>query len=332
MVTPSPPIAKPGSGDEERGPAASDLFRQEALEEYADGRGEGSVLRISPRWTAWTYPVLVAVFVAGLLFVIFGRISEYATGPALVRMAGHTELTARAAGTVEDVLIAPGERVAKGQVLVRFYAGAEQNEVDRVRSEFELQLIRLLRDPLDESARAAAAAIRPQLVLAEARLAERTVTAPQSGHVSDVRIRPGQLLAAGDPVLMLVQEDQDLELIAIVPGRYRPLLDAAMPVRFEVSGYAHAYLDLEISAVGEEVVGPSAVRRYLGGDVADAVRLTGPVVVVRAPLPGRTFHSDGRDHEFFPGMQGIAEIPVRRQSILVALVPGVRHVLGRRAG
>jgi membrane fusion protein (multidrug efflux system) len=154
------------------------------------------------------------------------------------------------------------------------------------------------------------------------------VIAPHSGTVSDVRIRPGQLLAAGDPVLTLLRENQALELIAIVPGRFRPLLATDMLLRFEVSGYAHAMLDLEVSAVGDEVVGPSAVRRYLGADVADAVRLTGPVVVVRAPLPTGTFSADGREHDFFPGMQGIAQIPVRRESILVALVPGVRHVLG----
>ncbi len=332
MVTPPRPDSESGSGGEERESPPSDLFRREALEEYADGREEGSLLRVSPRWTAWTYPALLAVFLAGLLFVVFGRVREYASGPAIVRMAGHAELTARAAGTVEDVLIAPGERVAEGQVLVRFYSAAEQNEVERVRSEFELQLVRLLRDPADESARAAAAAIRPQLVLAEARLAERTVIAPHAGTVSDVRIRPGQLLAAGDPVLTLLRENQDLELIAIVPGRYRPLLATSMRLRFEVSGYAHAYLDLEISAVGDEVVGPNAVRRYLGAEVGDAVRLTGPVVVVRAPLPTGTFTADGREHDFFPGMQGIAQIAVRRESILVALVPGVRHVLGRLAG
>jgi membrane fusion protein (multidrug efflux system) len=318
--------------EDARDPTASDLFRAEALEEYAVGRDEGSLLRISPRWTDWTYPVLLVLFFAALLAAVFGKISEYATGAAIVRMSGHAELTARAAGTVEEVLVTPGERVTEEQTLVRFYSGAERNEYDRVRSEFELQLVRVLRNPQDESARAAAAAIRPQLVLAEARLAERSVTAPHAGFVSDVRIRPGQRLAAGDPVLTLVQEDQPLELAAIVPGRYRPLLAPGMPLRFEVTGYAHAYLDLTISEVGDEVVGPGAVRRYLGADVGDAVPLTGPAVVVRAALPMRTFRSDGRDHEFFPGMQGVAEVGVRRESVLVTLVPGLRYFFERFAG
>lgn len=305
------------------------LFRDEAVEEYLRGRDRGSLLRISPRWTDWTYRILVLVFLTGVAFAVLGRVDEYATGPALVRMSGHTEITARSSGTVEEVLVAPGERVFGGQVLVRFYSGAERNEYERVKAEFELHLVRVLRDPFDESARAAAAAIRPQLVLAEARLAERAVTAPGAGIVSDVRIRPGQLLAIGDEVLTLVRENQELELVSLLPGRYRPLLAPGQGLRLEVTGYSHAYLDLTIGAVGDEVVGPQAVRRYLGSDIADAVHLAGPVVLVRAGLPGRTFRSDGRDHEFFPGMQGVAEVSVRRESLLVALVPGVRYFLER---
>jgi membrane fusion protein (multidrug efflux system) len=102
-----------------------------------------------------------------------------------------------------------------------------------------------------------------------------------------------------------------------------------MPMRLEVSGSSHAYVDLEIEEVGDEVVGPSAVRRWLGAVVGDAVPLDGPVVTVRARLPERTFHSDGRDHEFFPGMQGTGEVKVRRESILVTLVPGLRNFVER---
>jgi membrane fusion protein (multidrug efflux system) len=305
------------------------LFREEALEEYARGRDVGSPLRLSPRWAAWTWRILLLLFAGGLAFAAFGRVSEYAAGPAVLRIVGHTELTARTDGTVEEVLVLPGERVREGQVLVRFYSDSERAEVERVRSEFELQLVRVLRDPRDEDARAAAAAIRPQLVLAQSRLSQRRVAAPHDGIVNDVRIRPGQRLSAGERVVSLVQEDRELELIALLPGRTRPLLEPGMPLRLSVSGYAHAYVDLTIAEVGEEVVGPDAVRRYLGAEVGDAVRVDGPVVMMRAALPARTFRSDGREHELFPGMQGTAEVPVRRESVLLALLPGLRGLRER---
>jgi membrane fusion protein (multidrug efflux system) len=260
---------------------------------------------------------------------VFGRVSEYASGPAVLRIAGHTELTARAEGTVEEVRVLPGERVGEGQVLVRFYSDTERAEVERMRSEFDLQLVRVLRDPRDEDARAAAAAIRPQLVLAQSRLQQREVTAPHDGTVHDVRIRPGQRLSAGDLVVSLVREDRELELVALLPGRSRPLLAPGMPLRLRVQGYAHAYVDLSIAEVGEEVVGPDAVRRYLGAEVGDAVRVDGPVVMMRAVLPSRTFRSDGREHDLFPGMQGTAEVPVRRESVLLALLPGLRGLRER---
>ncbi|HMB70925.1 MAG TPA: HlyD family efflux transporter periplasmic adaptor subunit, partial [bacterium] len=189
--------------------------------------------------------------------------------------------------------------------------------------------VRLLRDPRDDAARAAAAAIRPRLQLAQAQLAEREVRAPHGGIVNDVRIRTGQRLAAGERVVSLVQEDRGLELVALVPGRYRPLLEPGMPLRLRVSGYSHAYVDLTVSEVGDEVVGPDAVRRYLGAEVGDAVRVDGPVVMMRASLPTRTFHSDGREHELFPGMQGVAEIPVRRESVLMVLLPGLKGLRER---
>jgi membrane fusion protein (multidrug efflux system) len=319
-----PPEPHPGSADRE-----SSLFREEALQEYARGRDVGSPLRLSPRWTAWTWRILLLLLAGGVAFTALGRVSEYASGPAVLRIAGHTELTARTEGTVEEVLVLPGERVQDGQVLVRFYSGTERAEVDRVRAEFELQLVRLLRDPRDEDARAAAAAIRPRLQLAQARLSEREVRAPHDGIINDVRIRPGQRLSAGDRVVSLVQEDRELELIALVPGRYRPLLEPGMRLRLRVSGYSHAYVDLAVAEVGEEVVGPDAVRRYLGAEVGDAVRVDGPVVVMRASLPSRTFRSDGREHELFPGMQGVAEVPVRRESVLTLLLPGLRGLRER---
>jgi hypothetical protein len=98
------------------------LFREQAIEHHRDGlSGEGDLLRADPGWMRWTYRLLVAVVAVGLLFVILGKIREYASGPAVIRLGGRTDLTANAAGTVTQVLARPGERVARGRLLVRFY-------------------------------------------------------------------------------------------------------------------------------------------------------------------------------------------------------------------
>jgi len=97
-----------------------------------------------------------------------------------------------------------------------------------------------------------------------------------------------------------------------------------MPIRFEISGYRYAYQKLTVESVGEEVVGPSEARRYLGAEIGDSVQLTGPVVILKARLPRPTFQAEGRSYRFHNGMHGNAEVEVRSENILVTLVPGLK--------
>jgi len=130
-----------------------------------------------------------------------------AMGAALIRAEGRREVTASAAGTVAVVDVRPGERVAAGRLLVRLHDASEGAELDRLDHEFELQLVKSLRDPADQTARQALTSLRAQKELAQARLDERSVRAQQDGIVSDVRIRPGQHLNPGDVILTLVPPD-----------------------------------------------------------------------------------------------------------------------------
>jgi membrane fusion protein (multidrug efflux system) len=53
------------------------------------------------------------------------------------------------------------------------------------------------------------------------------------------------------------------------------------------------------------------------------------VVLAHAPLSSPTFVAGGREHRFFPGMAAEAKVAVRRERLLVALVPGLRELLER---
>jgi hypothetical protein len=81
--------------------------------------------------------------------------------------------------------------------------------------------------------------------------------------------------------------------------------------------------------VGDEVVGPNEVRRYLGPEIGDAVQVDGPVVLLKARLPSPTFVAEGRTYRFHNGMHGTAEVEVRAEKILLALVPGLKALLRR---
>lgn len=317
-------------------PAAA-LFREEAVEYHQVGlRSEGDVLRVDPGWMRWTYRLLVTALVAGLLFSVLARIREYASGPAVVRLAGRSDLTATADGTVSQIAVAAGQRVAAGQMLVRFYGAREAAELARIDNELELQLVNRLRDPGDAGAEQALISLRAQRELARSNLAEREVRAPAAGVVSDLRVRVGQRIMPGQTLLSLARGPQGAgaqaqpQVVALLPGEFRPLLKPGMPLRLELQGYRYAYQHLVVDSVGDEVVGPEEAQRYLGEEVAGAVQITGPVVRVEAHLTSDTFEAEGRVRRYHDGMWGKAEVRVRSEPVLVALIPALKAVFEPR--
>jgi multidrug efflux pump subunit AcrA (membrane-fusion protein) len=322
---PLPETADLGTG----GVAADPLFRREAVEHYQFGEQAQDPLEISPAWTRWSYWTLLGALAAALVFSLVGEIRDYATGSGVVWMGGRDEVTAAEAGTVAGVEVAAGQRVEPGQVLVRLYDAQEAAELARMEEEFELQLINRLRDPGDASAEQALIALRTQRQLARSRLGQRAVKAPSAGTASDVRVRAGQYLTPGQPILSIVHREDQPTLVVMLPGEYRPQLRRGMPIRFEIAGYRYAYQRLAVDAVSDEVVGPNEARRYLGQEIADALPVSGAVVIVRARLPAATFKAEGRSYRFHNGMHGTAEVEVRSEKILLALVPGLRALFGR---
>lgn len=321
-------VTSPGGEPVPEGVAEPDIFRKEALEHHLRPPREGEVLRLSPSWTRWTFWLLVSACAVGLLYALVGQVNEYASGPALVRIEGKTNVTAEAAGIVASVEVAPGQRVEIGAPLVRFAVAAEENELVRLQREYDLQLLKLLRDPQDGAARASLTGLGALKEQAESRVAQRLVRAPVAGVVSDVRIHPGQALAPGEVILSLVGEDARFSVVAMLPGHHRPLLKPGLPVRLELSGYRYAYQELVIDSVGDEVVGPSEVRRFLGAEIADTVSIGGPVVLVKARLEGQTFRLEGETYNYYDGMQGLAEARVRSESVLVTFIPSLKVLWG----
>ncbi len=320
-------------GDGEPGQRVTGIFRDEALEHHAAaGVHEGDWLRLSPRWTKATLWLLVGLVAAFLGFAALSTIGEYSTGPAVVRLAGRTEVTASQAGLVTAVEVQPGDRVGAGQVLVRFQNAREAAELARIERGWELQLVERLRDLSAGAPAQTLIGLRAERDLARARLDERVVRAPRAGIVGDLRCRRDQHVAAGDILLSLTGSDAQPTLVAVLPGEHRPLLRSGMPLNLELRGYGHAPQSLVVTVVADEVVGPEEAKRLLGPEVATAIPLNGPLVRVEARFPDATFEAGGKRYVLHDGMWGAAEERVRSESQLAALVPGLRAVLERRRG
>jgi multidrug resistance efflux pump len=305
------------------------LFREQALRARARGSSEGDLLRLSPDWINLTYWFTVAAFVVAIVYCAVGTLHEYATGPAVVWLSGRTHVTATVPGTVSSIEVKPGQKVEASQILVRFSSAVETAELARIDREFEVQLARSLAEPANQTAKAALTALRTQREVAAARLEQLTVRAPQAGIIGDVRIRPGQLIAAGDVVLTLTGPEQRCSVVAMLPAQYRPQLRPGLTLRFEVAGYRYAYQEMTITSVGEQIIGPNELQRYLGQELRDTVAVSGPLVLVEATPPAPTFTVDGETFEYYHGMNGTADARVRTESILLSLVPGLRILFPR---
>ena len=267
---------------------SADLFRDQAL----SGRrpeGHSDVLRMTPAWSRWTFGVLLAGAVAAAVFLCLGTYGDHAAGPAVVRTPQSTPIFARATGTVVTVEVEPGQQVARGQVLVKLYAGAEQAEYRRACRELERRLLLSLADPADASASQALVGLREKRDLARARLDERLLRAPHAGVVINLRARPGQHQEAGALLLSLSSRRDPLEVVALLPGHFRPQLHVGMELSWRPTGYQEIIQTARLRSVGDTIIGPGEARRYLGQVIGDAVTIEGPVVLVRATLPAGGF-------------------------------------------
>jgi membrane fusion protein (multidrug efflux system) len=280
----------------------SSLFREEAVAySVAEGQRPGDVLRLAPGWVQRTYWVLLAVFVLGLLYLVLATAPEYAEGPAVI-WTEPVEVTARSSGTVAFVSVRRGQQVDSGFPLLGFYDDRNTGELNHVRA------------PLG------------------GRRGDGRIRTGQRYTVGDIRVLPGQRFTLGDELLTLMpqrsaDEDGGLSIVAMLPARYLPLLDDRESLRFEPDGYPDVHQPVRTVSIGKQAVGPSTVRRYLGRDVGDVVAVQGPLVLVRAALPGWTFRSAGCEHEYHHGMQGRVALRVRSEPIIYTLLPWLKDTL-----
>ncbi|MFO0636761.1 MAG: HlyD family efflux transporter periplasmic adaptor subunit [Nannocystaceae bacterium] len=308
-------------------PAALRLYRAEAVQAVRLRGEQGEVIRVSGAATRAMYWSLVAMLVAVVVGLCVGEVSQYSTGPAVVRQHGRSDVAALGAGAVKSIEVEPGARVQAGQILVRLSDGVERASWSSTRADYETQLRARLADPTDEAAGTQLPALRRALEAAQAALETRVIRAPHDGVVTDIAVTPGQHVQSGDAVLAVVDRNAPgLELVAFLPGGDRPQLQPGMALRLELGGFDYAWQDLAVGTISEGVVGAEEARRILGPQHADTLPLGGSVVMVRASMPSTTFESDGETYPYHDGMGGTAEVRLRDETLLELLVPALKEL------
>ena len=273
--------------DAKKAQAARDAktpFRPEALAERRRAvAAPGRVVGVPRTWVRWAFPTLIGLVVAVVAGAALVRVPTYSTGMAVVVIEGE-QVTSPLQSTVAEVLVTANTHVTAGQPLVRMHAEQEEADAAALEADYRAALGTFLFNPGDDSTRAALAQIATRRQHATAALAIRTLKAPVDGVVGDIRVRAGQLVLPGVPVLKVSPEHAAPSIVALMPGFDRPRLQVGMTVQIDLPGYRKKREEAIIESIGTESVGPDEARRAVGDSVGEALPIGGPVVVVRARL------------------------------------------------
>ena len=181
-------------------------------------------------------------------------------------------------------------------------------------------MVRLLRDPEDPTAGAGLAGLRASSEQARAALEERQLIAPVAGVLSDVRVRPGSLVSPGRTVATVGAASPGFEIVAAVPGNFRPLLTPDLPVVAELEQFPGSRFHLQARQVSPEVISVAEARALMGQLMPTATE-DAALALVYADLPEVLVSSTGSEYPLYDGMRGSVRIPVREERFIVTLWP-----------
>lgn len=301
------------------------LYRPEALEAHRGKSTEGQPIHISPAWVRRAYPLLIGGVLLAAIFTIFIKVPTYSTGRGLVVLPGKS-ITAPAAGTVETVYVAPGQAIAKGAIIVKLKASAEQDELTNAKAELDNAARAYMVEQADDNAKKQLASIAARYNTAKSKLEQRTIRADKAGTVSDIRIREGALVQPGDQIVTIVDGKQTMpEIVAFLPASDHPRLKVGQELQVGLIGYTKTREKAIIYDVSREGVGSNEAGKIIGASLADAMRLPqdGSWVIVKARLPGRTFETEHNILPYHHGMQATTEVRIAEKPFLVALFPAI---------
>jgi hypothetical protein len=300
------------------------LYRPEALEAHRGKSTEGAPIHISPAWVRRAYPLLIGAVVIAAVFTIFIKVPTYSTGRGLVVLPGKT-VTSPTMGTVEAVLVQPGQAIEKGAPIAKLKSAAEQDELTSAKADYDNALRAFIIDRSDENKKTVAN-VSARYNTAKSKMEQRTIRADKSGTISDIRTREGMAVQMGDQIVTIVEGKNTLpEVYAFLPAKDHPRLRIGQELQVGLTGYTKTREKAIIYYVSREGIGASEAAKIMGQSMTDALRLPpdDSYVLVKARLPGRTFETEHNILPFHHGMQATTEVKIAEKPFLVSLFPAI---------
>ena len=218
-------------------------------------------------------------------------------------------LTSEVSAQVTNVTARPGDEVFRGQTLVAFDSDTLQNQLDQAQATAQATRVQLDQAQSDydrteslvnrglqaantlEKARSALdqltatlAAQETQVVSARRALDRANVTAPFDGVVSARNVEPGQVVAAGSPLMTLV-DMSSLEVEATAPVSFAPELAKGQAVDLTVEGFGDRVFDGKVARLAPVAIEGSRMLPVFvsldnpGGELRGGMFASGRIVL-----------------------------------------------------
>jgi RND family efflux transporter MFP subunit len=170
---------------------------------------------------------------------------------------------APAGGTLEELLVAPGDKVIAGQIIGRLDSTSEQIAFDKAKlADADAQSTLLRNQGLAQSNLVAGSALatvqlaadtaRLELRNAEVALQKRTITSPIAGMVGLMQVTPGNYLPAQTAVTT-IQDASSILIDFWVPERYAATVAVGTPVTASAIALPGRSFDGVVSAVDNRI-------------------------------------------------------------------------------
>jgi len=203
-------------------------YRQIALDRLSSPEQLDQMLHVTHLRSWLALGALGVLFVIALVWSFVGSIpTNVVARGVLIRPGGLLQLYASADGSVLDVPVREGQVIAKGEPVVRLDQVTLQHEIE----ELKTQLAALRRSAGSQpgaigSSREDRAAVIRQAEQTLAELVERvnkasTVSSPSTGRVLEIKVRQGDVVSRGAPLISLQlidNEETGLQAIVYVPA------------------------------------------------------------------------------------------------------------------
>jgi biotin carboxyl carrier protein len=276
----------------------------------------------------WSFTLLVAT-AAVIAAVLFLPLGGFTHGIAVVRAKSWREVSAARRGVVGAVHAKAGMPIRKGSLVVEFERGVTLRERDALRNEFELHLLRWLRDPNDAQAKLPLTQVRADLRRAELELQEQQVFAPTDGTVLEVPVRPGQPVAEGDRLVTIADTSVDCAFEAILSGEVSPMVDPGDDVLLTIPQLSNDKRRLTVTKASGVLSQKEALNKVTP-ELAFAVgQLTGSALIVEGAIPDCNLATPSGDVRLRHGMHANLAVRVQSRSLLQQLLPGSGEVVRR---